>query len=74
MLVGGAPQYRAALDGGADPATVTAWISETATEERSALAELEDHAAKAPAPLSVVEALASSTGSAACQVCSQRAD
>ena len=51
-------QYRAALDGGADPATVTAWITESATEERSALAQLEDLTAQAMAPLSVLEALA----------------
>ncbi len=49
-------QYRAALDGGADPATVTAWISEAATEERSAQAELEHLAAQAPAPFTADEA------------------
>ena len=51
-------QYRAALDGGAGPATVTAWISESAAEERAALAELDHLAVQAPAPLSASEALA----------------
>ena len=51
-------QYRAALDGGADPATVTAWISDAATDERSAQAELEHLATQAPAPLTGEEALA----------------
>jgi site-specific DNA recombinase len=50
-------QYRAALDGGADPATVTAWISQAATQERAARVELEDLASQAPAPLSADEAL-----------------
>ena len=43
-------QYPAALDDGADAATLTASISETATDERAALADLEDRAAQAPAP------------------------
>jgi site-specific DNA recombinase len=51
-------QYRAALDRGADPATVTTWITEAATQERGALAELEHLAAAAPAPLTADEALA----------------
>jgi site-specific DNA recombinase len=51
-------QYRAALDGGADPTTVTAWISEAATDERSAQAELAHLATQAPAPLTADEALA----------------
>ena len=51
-------QYRAALDGGADPATVTAWISDAATDERSAQAELDHLATQAPAPLTSDEALA----------------
>jgi DNA invertase Pin-like site-specific DNA recombinase len=51
-------QYRAALDGGADPATVTAWITEAAAQERAVLGELEHLAAQAPAPLSVDEAVA----------------
>jgi len=50
--------YRAALDGGADPNTVTTWITEAATEERAAIAELDHLAAQAPAPLSAAEALA----------------
>src|SRR5262249_5953091 len=37
-------QYRAALDNGADPTTVTTWITEAATDERAARAEL-DHLA-----------------------------
>jgi site-specific DNA recombinase len=51
-------QYRAALDDGADPATVTSWITEAATEERAALAELDHLAAQAPAPLTADQALA----------------
>ena len=51
-------QYRAALDGGADPASVTAWITDAAAQERAALSELEHLAAQAPAPLSAVDAVA----------------
>ena len=51
-------QYRATLDGGADPATVTAWITDAAAQERAALAELEHLATQAPAPLSADEAVA----------------
>ncbi len=51
-------QYRTALDGGADPATVTAWITEAADQERAARVELEYLAAQTPAPLSADEALA----------------
>jgi len=40
-------QYRAALDGGADPATVTTWITDAAAQERAALVELEHLVAQA---------------------------
>ena len=51
-------QYRTALDGGADPATVTAWIAEAAQQERAARVELEFLAAQTPAPLSADDARA----------------
>jgi site-specific DNA recombinase len=51
-------QYRRALDQGADPATVTGWISEAAAEERSALAGLDALTSEAPSPMSVGHVLA----------------
>jgi site-specific DNA recombinase len=51
-------QYRAALDSGADPGTVTEWITEAAADERTALAELDQLASEAPAALTAAEALA----------------
>lgn len=51
-------QYRTALDSGADPATVTAWITETAQQERAARARIDTLNAQAPPPLTTGEALA----------------
>jgi len=51
-------QYRNALDGGADPATITTWITETAEQERRALARLDALTAQAPPPLTPAEATA----------------
>ena len=51
-------QYRQALDDGADPTTLTAWITETAEQERAAQADLNNAVSSAPAPLDVDEVLA----------------
>jgi hypothetical protein len=51
-------QYRRALDQGADPATVTEWISEAAAEERSALAELDALTSDAPSPIGLGDVFA----------------
>jgi site-specific DNA recombinase len=51
-------QYRTALDGGADPATITRWITETAHQERAAQARIEALTAQAPPPLTSGEAQA----------------
>jgi hypothetical protein len=61
-------QYRRALDSGADPATVTEWITEAAEQERAAQADLRSATATAPKPLdpedvlAVVERLGSMAG------------
>ncbi len=51
-------QYRHALDEGADAATVTGWITDAATQERTAASDLQAATADAPAPLTVDEVLA----------------
>ena len=51
-------QYRQALDDGADPTTLTAWITESAEQERAAQADLNNAASSAPAPLDIGEVLA----------------
>jgi site-specific DNA recombinase len=51
-------QYRSALDGGADPATVTQWITEAAEQERAAAADLQAAAAAVPPRLRVDDVLA----------------
>jgi site-specific DNA recombinase len=50
-------QYRRALDGGADPATLTTWITEAADQERAAAAELDLARATAPPPLKLDDVL-----------------
>ncbi len=50
-------QYRRALDGGADAATLTNWITDAAANERAALADLDAAIASAPPPLTVDEVL-----------------
>jgi site-specific DNA recombinase len=50
-------QYRKALDRGADPATITEWITETAAQERTAQARLDALTAQAPPPLTATEAM-----------------
>lgn len=50
-------QYRSALDAGADPATVTSWITETAAEERAAEAALAGLRRISPAPTTVDQVL-----------------
>ncbi|MGH8986699.1 MAG: recombinase family protein, partial [Acidimicrobiia bacterium] len=54
-------QYRTALDGGADPATVSSWITEAATEERAAQAALDSIRLASPPALTVEEALSAVT-------------
>jgi site-specific DNA recombinase len=51
-------QYRTALDNGADPAIVSSWITEAATEERAAQAELDAIRQTAPQPLTVEDVYA----------------
>jgi site-specific DNA recombinase len=51
-------QYRRALDGGADPATVTQWITEAAELERAAASDLQAATATAPPRLTVDDVLA----------------
>ena len=51
-------QYRLALDGGADAATVTGWITEAAEQERTAASDLQAATAAAPARLTVDAVLA----------------
>ncbi len=45
------PQYRSALDAGADPSVVTDWMSETQTERRRLEAEIHDIGTSANPPL-----------------------
>ena len=51
-------QYRHALDGGADPATVTGWITDAAEQERTAASDLQTATAAAPPQLTVDDVLA----------------
>jgi site-specific DNA recombinase len=51
-------QYRAALDDGADPATVSEWISQAAVEERAAQGELDAIRHFSPPTLTVEDVLA----------------
>jgi len=51
-------QYRNALDGGADAATVTRWIIEAAQQERTAASDLQAATAAAPPCLTVADVLA----------------
>jgi site-specific DNA recombinase len=51
-------RYRRALDDGADPTTVTAWITEAAEQERAARADLQRSTASAPVPLDADDVLA----------------
>jgi site-specific DNA recombinase len=54
-------QYRAALDDGADPATVSVWITQAAAEERAAQAELDSIRQAAPPTLTVQDVVAAVT-------------
>ncbi len=54
-------QYRAALDDGADPATVSAWITEAAAEERAAQAELDALQQASPPALTVEKVMSAVT-------------
>jgi site-specific DNA recombinase len=54
-------QYRAALDAGADPATVSRWITEASDQQRAAQVALEAILRAAPPPLTVEDVEAAVT-------------